>query len=266
MKPINIHSLESLATKRVVADETSALAPVATPRAPGDSVGLPDYLQRHYAWAYVWPFSVWFFDHQPIINAILFGNYKKIMNNTFRMMDASTAGRTLQVAGVYGELTPTLAQLGIEDLHLIDAAPIQLEAARRKVDAVGKKIHLARMTAEHLNYADHSFDTVLIFLLLHEMPPAERRMALTEALRVLKPGGRLVIAEYGECNRRHFFHRFWPMRKILTWAEPFLDGFWKENLNERLAAYGGDLGREVTCEEQVEIFGGFYRVARYRAA
>jgi len=37
-----------------------------------EPVDLPDYLRRYYAWAYVWPFSVWFFDHQPIIIAILF--------------------------------------------------------------------------------------------------------------------------------------------------------------------------------------------------
>src|SRR4029079_13961699 len=96
-------------------------------------VQLPPYLVEHYDWAYLWPISVWFFDHQPIINAILFGNYRRIMENTLRMMDPQTAGRTLQVAGVYGELTPTLMSRGIEGFSLIDAAPIQLEAARKKL-------------------------------------------------------------------------------------------------------------------------------------
>lgn len=231
-----------------------------------DSARLPDYLERHYAWAYVWPFSVWFFDHQPIINAILFGNYRRIMRGTMRLMDLPGAGRTLQVAGVYGELTPTLARGLVEPLHLIDAAPIQLEAARRKVEAIGKTIHLARMHAEALHYGERSFDTVLLFLLLHEMPPKARRDALREAIRVLKPGGRLVIAEYGENRGRHLFHRFWPMRRILTWAEPFLGGFWSENLSETLAKCGAAIGRRVELEEQVDVFGGFYRVARYRAA
>jgi ubiquinone/menaquinone biosynthesis C-methylase UbiE len=226
------------------------------------TVELPDYLVRHYDWAYLWPISVWFFDHQPIINAILFGNYRRIMDTTLRLMDAPTAGRTLQIAGVYGELTPKLAA-HIDDLHLIDVAPVQLEAAHRKVAAIGRDVQLARMNAESLRYPDGSFDTALMFLLLHEMPAAARRRSLTEALRVLRPGGRFVIAEYGERRKRHFFHRFAPMRWVLTWAEPFLGGFWSDDLNQVLQECARAAGRTVELDEHVDIFGGFYRVARY---
>ena len=227
---------------------------------------LPAYLEKHYAWAYVWPFSVWFFDHQPIINSILFGNYRRIMRNTLRMMDPKTAGRTLQIAAVYGELTPTLVSQGIEDLTLVDAANIQLDAARTKLAAIGKKADIQRMHAESLRFKDNSFDTALMFLLLHEMPPEARRASLTEAIRVLKPGGRFVIAEYGECRKRHFFHRFAPMRWILTTAEPFLGGFWSDDLKAVLGQCAATLGRKIELEDHQDIFGGFYRVMRYKVS
>jgi ubiquinone/menaquinone biosynthesis C-methylase UbiE len=266
MKHLDIRRLAPSASAGVVAEGLDASYGTRAPALKASPAGLPDYLERHYAWAYVWPFSVWFFDHQPIINAILFGNYRRIMRATMRFMDLANAGKTLQVAGVYGELSPTLA-LGLrEPLHLIDAAPIQLEAARRKVEAIGKTIRLGRMHAEALQYAGGTFDTVLLFLLLHEMPPQARRAALREAVRVLKPGGSLVIAEYGENKGRHFFHRLAPMRAILTWAEPFLGGFWSENLSHALAECGAMAGRNVTLDAQVDVFGGFYRVARYRAS
>jgi ubiquinone/menaquinone biosynthesis C-methylase UbiE len=252
--------IDALVRQEMAATEAAFAAGPANPPAPFE---LPRYLVKHYAWAYIWPFSVWFFDHQPIINAILFGNYRKIMRNTMRMMETKSAGRTLQVAGVYGELTPSLAR-DIDDLYLIDAAPIQLEAARRKVALIGRTVHTARMKAEALTYESKSFDTVLVFLLLHEMPTEERHVALREALRVLKPGGRLVMAEYGEFRKRHFFHRFWPMRWILTHAEPFLGSFWKEDLDAVIADIGRGIGRAVECDERVDIFGGFYRVMRYR--
>jgi ubiquinone/menaquinone biosynthesis C-methylase UbiE len=223
---------------------------------------LPDYLVRHYDWAYLWPISVWFFDHQPIINAILFGNYRPIMRETLRLLDAPSAGRTLQIAGVYGELTPKLAE-HIGDLHLIDVADVQLRAAERKLTAIGKTASLQRMNAETLRYADASFDTALMFLLLHEMPREARLRSLREAVRVVRPGGRFVIAEYGEARKRHFFHRFAPMRWILTWAEPFLGGFWSEDLNAALRECAGAEGRTIRLDEHVDIFGGFYRVARY---
>lgn len=226
-------------------------------------VALPDYLVRHYDWAYLWPISVWFFDHQPIINAILFGQYRRIMDETLRLLDPPNAGRTLQIAGVYGELTPKLAQ-HIGDLHLIDVAPIQLEAAARKLAAIGKRAQLGRMNSEALSYWDASFDTTLMFLLLHELPGEARRRSLREAIRVTRPGGHFVVAEYGESRKRHFFHRFAPMRWILTWAEPFLGGFWNEGLSDVLYECARDVGRTVELEEQVDIFGGFYRVVRYR--
>jgi len=230
---------------------------------PDSSELLPDYLVRHYNWAYVWPISVWFFDHQPIINAILFGNYRKIMNQTLRMMRLDDAGRTLQIAAVYGELTPKMAKR-IDDLHVIDAAGVQLRATARKLDAIDRSAHLARMHAEKLTYANDSFDTSLMFLLLHELPPESRRSSLAEAIRVTRPGGRFVVAEYGEFRKQHFLHRFAPMRWILTKAEPFLGGFWKEDLVEVLGECAAAAGKTVEVEEKVDIFGGFYRVISFR--
>ena len=245
-------------------DEALAL-PIGRAAALAAEPELPDYLVRHYAWAYLWPAAVWFFDHQPIINAILFGNYRRIMDTTLRLLRPHEAGRTLQIAGVYGELTPTLARQ-IDDLHVIDVAPVQLEAAQRKLDAIGRGAQLARMNAEALRYPDASFDTALMFLLLHELPADARRRSLREAIRVLRPGGALVVAEYGEARKRHFFHRFAPMRWILEWAEPFLGGFWREDLVAVLDDCARAQGRTIRLDEHVDIFGGFYRVARYTVA
>lgn len=229
----------------------------------GTAETLPAYLTRYYAWAYVWPASVWFFDHQPIINAILFGQYNRIMDSTLRLLDPGSAGSTLQIAAVYGKLTPIIAR-DIDDLHLVDAAPIQLDTTRRKLEADGRSINLARMHAEALEYDNDRFDTALLFLLLHEMPPGPRRETLREAVRVVRPGGRLVIAEYGELGGSHLFHRLAPMRRTLTTAEPFLDTFWKESLVDVLSQCAAQAGKQIELEEQVDIFRGFYRVMRYR--
>lgn len=242
---------------------SSAITAPPVPARARDDKALPEYLVRYYRWAYLWPFAVWFFDHQPIINAILFGNYRRIMNETRRLMDAPNAGKTLQIAAVYGKLTPTLAA-DVDELHLAEIAPVQLKAAKRKLDAAGLKANLARMNAERLEYDGQSFDTALMFLLLHELPPEARRNCLREALRVIRPGGRFVIAEYGEARRRHFFHRFAPMRWILTTAEPFLGDFWNEDLVATLNACAAEEGREIELDEHVDIFGGFYRVMRFR--
>lgn len=224
---------------------------------------MPDYLLRYYRWAYVAPAGVWLFDHQPIINAILFGQYRAIMDTALRLLDPDNAGRTLQIASVYGKLTPTLAAR-IDDLHLVDVAPVQLKLATRKLKKLGLNASLARMNAESLDYTGDSFDTSLMFLLLHEMPPEARRRSLTEAMRVTRPGGHFVVAEYGEVTDTHPLHRLAPIRWTLTRAEPFLDDFWREDLTRRVSEAASAVGKEAVLDEKVLLLGGFYRVLRYR--
>jgi len=153
--------------------------------------GIPAYLARHYWWAYLWRPGVWFFDHQPVINAILFGQYRRLLETTLRHLGRRPPGRLLQLTCVYGLLSPSIVRnAGEHSLYLCDVAPVQLEVVRRKLnDDVHNTVHLARMDAERLAYRDGSFSTVLVFLLLHELPAAARLHVLEEIVRVIAPGG-----------------------------------------------------------------------------
>ena len=125
--------------------------------------GMPVYLARHYWWAYLWPAAVWFFDHQPIINAILFGQYKKLMSATMARLQKAADEKILQLTCVYGELTPKLIEaISPTPLHITDVAMVQLELAKSK--ASGETALLAAlMNAEHLAYQDDSFSIVVLF-------------------------------------------------------------------------------------------------------
>jgi ubiquinone/menaquinone biosynthesis C-methylase UbiE len=72
-------------------------------------------------------------------------------------------------------------------------------------DVAGRiELHTADMTA--LPLSDESVDVVVSNLAIHNIPTrADRRLALDQAVRVLRPGGRLAIADLWE-TRQHAEH------------------------------------------------------------
>ena len=225
--------------------------------------GTPWYLARHYWWAYLWDRAVWFFDHQPIINAILFGQYRKLMHATMERLKTAPKESVLQLTCVYGELTPKLSKMvGSAPFHITDAATVQLDLARRKTGC--KRLLPTRMNAESLGYKPDSFSTIILFFLLHEMPPEARVNTLSECMRTLRPDGSLLLTEYGSKPVHHILYRFPPFRWTLTWLEPFLASFWGLDLNAQLQELAASHGKAIELVSEVPIFFGFYRVMEFR--
>jgi len=224
--------------------------------------GMPWYLARHYWWAYLWDKAVWFFDHQPIINAILFGQYRNLMHATMERLELAPKERVLQLTCVYGELTPKLSRLIEGPFHITDAATVQLDLARRKCGR--DKLLSTRMNAEQLGYKADSFSTIILFFLLHEMPQEARINTLSECMRTLQPGGSLLLTEYGAWPVRHLLYRFPPFRWTLTYLEPFLGSFWEMDLEDELQRVAAEHSKAVSLESHKPIFAGFYRVMEFR--
>jgi SAM-dependent methyltransferase len=99
--------------------------------------------------------------------------------------------RVLDVGGGSGIYSAWLASRGYET-HLIDVVPRHIARARKE----SPQIASAEVgDARSLSHNATSFDAVLLLgPLYHLTEPADRAMALAEARRVLRPGGRLFAA------------------------------------------------------------------------
>lgn len=220
----------------------------------GMTPAIPAYLEQMYWWAYVRPWAVRLFDRQWMVELILLGNYGRLRNETLKEFGTDLSGRTLQVGSCYGDLTPCVADkvaVSGGTYDVIDILPVQLENLQHKIrpDApVGTFL----MDAAALQIPDASYDRVLVFLLLHEQPQEYRKRTLKEALRVLKPGGKLVIMDYG---RPAWWH---PVRYstllVYAWLKPYAVDVWNGELTELLAHEMS--GREWS---KTTYFGGLFQ-------
>jgi SAM-dependent methyltransferase len=102
--------------------------------------------------------------------------------------------RVIDVGGAAGAYALWLAAAGY-DVQLIDPVPRHVEAARRAAQAAGLHVRCVVGDARALDLPDADVDVVLMLgPLYHLTDAADRRRALEEAGRVLRPGGVLFAA------------------------------------------------------------------------
>lgn len=78
----------------------------------------------------------------------------------------------------------------------IDAAPEMIEVAKKKASRSGRAVVFDVGLIEKLDFPEATFDVVISRLAIHHLPDDLKRAGFAEILRVLKPGGRLLIADF----------------------------------------------------------------------
>lgn len=239
-KKTNMHQLD-----------TSLTSVATVPHAP---VVVPDYLEKTYWWAYTHPNAVRVFERQWLVNLILWGNFSRLRDLALQEMGDVISGNVLQVACVYGNLTEHLIRRLAPQAHLsvIDVAPVQIKNLHEKL---GDKtqVSIQQQDASQLRFADASQDAALVFFLLHEMPVEVRRKTISEALRVTKPGGKVIFVDYHKPAAINPFR--YIMVPILTTLEPFAMDLWNNEIAEWLPPREG----HYTHIDKRTYFGGLYQ-------
>lgn len=137
------------------------------------------------------------------------------------------------------------------EVTAIDVTPAMLRRLTLRAVQTHRTVSASLMDARHLQFADASFDAVIMHLILAVMPEPE--LGLREATRVLKPGGRIAVFDkfLGDEERPTI------ARRALNVATRTLFS----DINRRMAPLVRGTGLMVDHDEPA-AFGGLFRTIR----
>ncbi len=190
----------------------------------------------------------------------------------------------LELGAGTGFFSLNLKQAGIlDEVHVTDLSPGMVEAAKANAEMLGFSVKGRVADAERIPYDDNTFDIVVGHAVIHHIPDVEA--AFREVLRVLKPGGRFVIAgeptTVGDWYARRLGSLTWKATKAVTHLAPLRDTWAKDQqaLDEssraaaleavvdlhtfdpdelaRTALRAGAVGVDTTTEELTAAFVGW---------
>jgi len=166
-----------------------------------DSKDYPAYYRRNFHWqsdGYLSEHSAELYD---LMVEVLFGGVADVMRRQVipplveRRRRVSRPLELLDVASGTGRTALQVLKT-LPDTHYtgIDLSPFYAEHARRRLKDFSNCRTFAG-NAEQLPFEPGSFDAIFSVYLFHELPRAVRRTVYSEMLRVLRPGGVLVVLD-----------------------------------------------------------------------
>jgi demethylmenaquinone methyltransferase/2-methoxy-6-polyprenyl-1,4-benzoquinol methylase len=174
-------------------------------------------------------------EKQPLVNEV----FHKVANRYDLMNDLMSAGmhrvwkdamiawlnppkrpgwKVLDVAGGTGDIAFRIIEASQRNAHatVLDINGSMLQVGRERAEKKGLLPHLdfVEANAEELPFADASFDAYTIAFGIRNVPRID--VALSEAFRVLKPGGRFLCLEFSDVDMPLLdrFYEAWSFNAI----------------------------------------------------
>jgi ubiquinone/menaquinone biosynthesis C-methylase UbiE len=184
------------------------------------------------------------FAYELFSAATFAGRRRRIFNQLVELADVTAGDEVLDIGCGPGYLTALAAQAALPGGRTVgvDVSEPMIAQAQRLRASGNCSFQLGR--AEALESADASFDVVVSSLAVHHIPEEVRAAAFAEMFRVLRPGGRALIADFRPPQGRLARHLIGAAAGETM----------RDNPVERIAPMLGEAGFDVGRTSQVSWF------------
>lgn len=125
-------------------------------------------------------------------------NWEKTFKRDLRLQaDVQAGERVLDLACGTATLSVAIKkEQPAAEVHGLDGDEQILAKARQKADKAGAEINFTRAFSTAMPFPDEFFECVVTSLFFHHLTREDKKKTLLEILRVLKPNGRLHVADW----------------------------------------------------------------------
>ncbi|MFP6814937.1 MAG: class I SAM-dependent methyltransferase [Pseudomonadales bacterium] len=157
-------------------------------------------------------------ERYDVMNDLMsFGTHRLFKRMTVEMSGVRAGMKVLDLAGGTGDVSALFASVvgNAGSVVLADINPAMMAVGRdRLLNRGHAQVRFCRTAAEHLPFADHSFDCACIAFGLRNF--TDKQQAIEELNRILVPGGVLLVLEFSKPENRLLrtaygaFQAMWP--------------------------------------------------------
>lgn len=222
-----------------------------TPEEKREYCSMPGYMESVYPHIYSSKLLTSLFNEDHVANALKYFQLNTLIRRVVKYVQPNTD--ILQMGATWGPLEYCVAkkQNFRGRYHIEDISPVQYEAAKAKVAPwLNAKAKLRDFTVPTKKV--RTYDTVICFFSLHEMPDERKKITIKRAINVLNLEGRAIFVDYHKPTKYH------PLRFLIRQAnrisEPFAESLWNTEIKNYLQFKPNIIWSKET------FFGGLFQI------
>lgn len=217
---------------------------------------IPLYLKELYGDFYNNKALLAWADKEWIKAFLSFGCRKTLVNSLLKEIIPGL--KTLQLGCTFGDqMEDTAQKIGIHGMYdILDISQIQLKRAQKKLNHMATPIRYFQQNANQA--LKKNYDTVILFMLLHEVPHIQKAKILQAALDSLREGGKVVIIDY---HNPVWWHPLrYPVKLFNRLYRPFTEILWNREIDTfvknksqylwKKSLYFGNMYQKVVIEKK----------------